>query len=145
MDRRLAARDASLNTPLAADSEQEWLDVLEDDQAVDPEQAVAEAEERALRMDLLAQAMQTLNDRERAIFTARRLQDPPALLEDLGRDFGVSRERVRQIEVRAFEKVQGFVTQGMKRKLREKRRRQADEVLAARGPRETAPWAAAYP
>jgi RNA polymerase sigma-32 factor len=132
MDRRLASRDASLNTPLAADSEQEWLDVLEDECAVDPEAAVAEAEERALRMDLLAHAMQTLNDRERRIFTARRLQDPPALLEELAQDFGVSRERVRQIEVRAFEKVQGFVTEGLKRKLREKRRRRAADVLTAR-------------
>lgn len=130
MDRRLAARDASLNTPLAADSEQEWLDVLEDDQAVDPEQAVAEAEERTLRMDLLTQAMQTLNDRERAIFTARRLQDPPALLEDLGREFGVSRERVRQIEVRAFEKVQTFVTTGERRKLQEKKRQRAQQLGA---------------
>ena len=143
MDRRLASRDASLNTPLATDSEQEWLDVLQDDQAVDPEEAVAEAEERSLRMDLLAQAMQTLNDRERVIFTARRLQDPPALLEDLGRDFGVSRERVRQIEVRAFEKVQGFVTEGVKRKLREKRRRRAAEALADRAPVETTAWSAA--
>lgn len=132
MDRRLASRDASLNTPLAADSEQEWLDVLEDECAVDPEAAVAEAEERALRMDLLAHAMQRLNDRERRIFTARRLQDPPALLEELAQDFGVSRERVRQIEVRAFEKVQGFVTEGLKRKLREKRRRRAADVLTAR-------------
>lgn len=130
MDRRLAARDASLNIPLAVDSEQEWLDVLEDDQAVDPEQAVAEAEERTLRMDLLTQAMQTLNDRERAIFTARRLQDPPALLEDLGREFGVSRERVRQIEVRAFEKVQAFVTIGERRTLQEKKRQRVEKLRA---------------
>ncbi|ACG80230.1 RNA polymerase sigma 32 subunit(heat shock sigma factor) (plasmid) [Phenylobacterium zucineum HLK1] len=143
MDRRLASRDASLNSPLAADAEQEWLDVLEDEAAVDPEAAVAEAEERALRMDLLAQAMQTLNARERRIFTARRLQDPPALLEDLAKDFGVSRERVRQIEVRAFEKVQAFVTEGEKRKLREKRRRRAAEVLIARRTADAPVWATA--
>ena len=143
MDRRLASRDASLNSPLAADAEQEWLDVLEDEGAVDPEAAVAEAEERALRMDLLAQAMQTLNERERRIFTARRLQDPPALLEDLAKDFGVSRERVRQIEVRAFEKVQAFVTEGEKRKLREKRRRRAAEVLIARRTADAPVWATA--
>lgn len=143
MDRRLASRDASLNSPLAADAEQEWLDVLEDEGAVDPEAAVAEAEERALRMDLLAQAMQTLNERERRIFTARKLQDPPALLEDLAKDFGVSRERVRQIEVRAFEKVQAFVTEGEKRKLREKRRRRAADVLIARRPADAPLWATA--
>lgn len=130
MDRRLASRDASLNSPLATDSEQEWLDILEDEGAVDPEAAVAEAEERTLRMDLLAQAMQTLNDRERRIFTARRLHDPPSLLEDLAQDFGISRERVRQIEVRAFEKVRAFVTKGVDRKLREKRRRRSADVLA---------------
>ncbi|MBJ7412674.1 MAG: RNA polymerase sigma factor RpoH [Phenylobacterium sp.] len=143
MDRRLASRDASLNSPLAADAEQEWLDVLEDESAVDPEAAVAEAEERALRMDLLAQAMQTLNERERRIFTARKLQDPPALLEDLAKDFGVSRERVRQIEVRAFEKVQAFVTEGEKRKLREKRRRRAADVLIARRTADAPLWATA--
>ncbi len=143
MDRRLASRDASLNSPLAADAEQEWLDVLEDEGAVDPEAAVAEAEERALRMDLLAQAMQTLNERERRIFTARKLQDPPALLEDLAKDFGVSRERVRQIEVRAFEKVQAFVTEGEKRKLREKRRRRAADVLIARRTADAPLWATA--
>lgn len=143
MDRRLASRDASLNSPLAADAEQEWLDVLEDESAVDPEAAVAEAEERALRMDLLAQAMQTLNERERRIFTARKLQDPPALLEDLAKDFGVSRERVRQIEVRAFEKVQAFVTEGEKRTLREKRRRRAADVLIARRTADAPLWATA--
>ncbi|MFN3515490.1 MAG: RNA polymerase sigma factor RpoH [Phenylobacterium sp.] len=143
MDRRLASRDASLNSPLAADAEQEWLDVLEDEGAVDPEAAVAAAEERALRMDLLAQAMQTLNERERRIFTARKLQDPPALLEDLAKDFGVSRERVRQIEVRAFEKVQAFVTEGEKRKLREKRRRRAADVLIARRTADAPLWASA--
>ncbi|MDP3314892.1 MAG: RNA polymerase sigma factor RpoH [Devosia sp.] len=142
MDRRLASRDASLNSPLTTDSEQDWLDVLEDERAVDPEAAVAEAEERTLRMELLAQAMQTLNDRERRIFTARRLQDPPSLLEDLARDFGVSRERVRQIEVRAFEKVQAFVTEGVKRKLREKRRRRAADALAIKRTAE-APMSAA--
>jgi len=131
MDRRLASRDASLNTPLAADSEQEWLEVLEDERAINPEDAVADAEERALRMDLLAQAMQTLNDREKRIFTARRLQDPPALLDELAQEYGVSRERVRQIEVRAFEKVQGFVTEGVKRRIRDKRRRRAAEVVAS--------------
>jgi RNA polymerase sigma-32 factor len=95
-------------------------------------------------MDLLAQAMQTLNERERRIFTARRLQDPPALLEELGQDFGVSRERVRQIEVRAFEKVQAFVTEGVKRKLREKKRKRAADLLPPRRDYSEAPaWATA--
>jgi len=129
MDRRLASRDASLNTPLGPESEHEWVEVLEDESAINPEQAVADAEERALRMDLLAQAMQILNGRERRIFTARRLQDPPALLEELAQEFGVSRERIRQIEVRAFDKVQAFVTRGVKRKLREKRCRRSAAIL----------------
>lgn len=123
MDRRLASRDGSLNTPRATDTDQGLIEILEDVSAVDPEAAVAEAEERSLRTDLLAQAMQTLSGREKHIFSARRLQDPPALLEELAREYGVSGERIRQIEVRAFEKVQALVTESYRRQLQEKRRR----------------------
>ncbi|MCY4496188.1 MAG: sigma-70 family RNA polymerase sigma factor, partial [Rhodospirillaceae bacterium] len=72
----------------------------------DQETVFGEAEEMGKRRDLLADAMQTLNDRERRILTERRLKDDPSTLEDLSKEFGVSRERVRQIEVRAFEKLQ---------------------------------------
>ncbi len=106
MNRRMAGGDRSLNAPLRADGDggAEWIDWLaseEDDQ----EEAFAAAEEESRRRDMLAEAMTGLNDREKAIFAARRLRDEPRTLEDLSRVWGVSRERVRQIEVRAFEKV----------------------------------------
>jgi RNA polymerase sigma-32 factor len=106
MNRRLAGPDASLNAPLRSDSESEWQDWLADDVAVSQETQVAEDEERTLRMGLLQEAMQELTDRERHILTQRRLQDDPTTLEELAAQYGVSRERVRQIEVRAFEKLQ---------------------------------------
>jgi RNA polymerase sigma-32 factor len=106
MNRRLAGPDASLNAPLRSDSESEWQDWLADDAAVSQETQVAEEEERSLRMGLLQEAMQELTDRERHILTERRLKDEPTTLEELAAQYGVSRERVRQIEVRAFEKLQ---------------------------------------
>jgi RNA polymerase sigma-32 factor len=106
MNRRLAGPDSSLNSPLRSDSESEWQDWLVDDQTVSQETKVAEDEEKSLRMELLGQAMEGLTDRERHILTERRLKDDPTTLEDLAGEFGVSRERVRQIEVRAFEKLQ---------------------------------------
>jgi RNA polymerase sigma-32 factor len=106
MNRRLAGPDASLNAPLRSDSESEWQDWLADDTAVSQETQVAEEEERSIRMDLLQEAMQELTDRERHILTERRLKDEPTTLEELAAQYGVSRERVRQIEVRAFEKLQ---------------------------------------
>jgi RNA polymerase sigma-32 factor len=106
MNRRLAGPDSSLNSPLRSDSESEWQDWLVDDQSVSQETLVAENEEKSLRMELLEQAMETLSDRERHILTERRLKDDPTTLEDLAGQYGVSRERVRQIEVRAFEKLQ---------------------------------------
>jgi len=106
MNRRLSGPDASLNAPLRADGESEWQDWLEDETAVSAETQVAENEERGLRMGLLGEAMQELTDRERHILTERRLKDNPTTLEDLASQYGVSRERVRQIEVRAFEKLQ---------------------------------------
>jgi RNA polymerase sigma-32 factor len=106
MNRRLSGPDASLNAPLRSDSESEWQDWLADDAAVSQETQVAETEERTIRMALLEEAMTELTDRERHILTERRLRDDPTTLEELAAQYGVSRERVRQIEVRAFEKLQ---------------------------------------
>jgi RNA polymerase sigma-32 factor len=106
MNRRLAGGDASLNSPLRADSEAEWQDWLVDDTTPSQESVVAESEERTIRMSLLDEAMTELSDRERHILTERRLKDEPTTLEELAAQYGVSRERVRQIEVRAFEKLQ---------------------------------------
>lgn len=105
MNRRMAAPDHSLNAPLKADQENEWQDRLVDDH-VNQEEVYAENEEMSGRKALLATALEALNDRERRIFTERRLKDDPATLEELAHDYSISRERVRQIEVRAFEKVQ---------------------------------------
>ena len=105
MNRRLGG-DASLNAPLRADGESEWQDWLADDTAVSQETALAESEEKSLRMGLLQEAMEELTDREKHILTERRLKDDPVTLEELAGQYGVSRERVRQIEVRAFEKLQ---------------------------------------
>jgi RNA polymerase sigma-32 factor len=112
MNRRLGG-DASLNAPLRADGEAsgEWQDWLVDD-SPGQEERMAESEEADNRRQLLRDAMGVLNDRERRIFEARRLADDPITLEDLSAEFGVSRERVRQIEVRAFESVQKAVRIG---------------------------------
>ena len=106
MNRRLAGGDASLNSPMRADSESEWQDWLVDDKTPSQESVVADAQENSVRMDLLGAAMTELTDRERHILTERRLKDEPTTLEELAGQYGVSRERVRQIEVRAFEKLQ---------------------------------------
>jgi RNA polymerase sigma-32 factor len=106
MNRRLSGPDASLNAPLRSDSESEWQDWLQDDNQVSQESALAESEEKSIRMSLLEEAMHELSDRERHILTERRLKDDPTTLETLASQYGVSRERVRQIEVRAFEKLQ---------------------------------------
>src|SRR5947208_1850186 len=106
MNRRLAGGDASLNSPLRADSEAEWQDWLVDETTPSQETVVADNEERSIRMSLLDEAMTELTDRERHILTERRLKDDPTTLEELASEYGVSRERVRQIEVRAFEKLQ---------------------------------------
>jgi RNA polymerase sigma-32 factor len=116
MNRRLSGPDSSLNAPLKSDSESEWQDWLADD-TIDQETRMAEREELGERHELLTGALGELTEREREIIQARRLQDDPATLEELSQKYGVSRERVRQIEVRAFEKLQ---TQ-MKRALAEKR------------------------
>jgi RNA polymerase sigma-32 factor len=107
MNRRLSGPDSSLNAPLRADGEGdgEWMDWLIDDSA-SQETRLAEQDELDKRRALLAEAMKSLNDRERRILTERRLKDDPVTLEDLSQEYGISRERVRQIEVRAFEKLQ---------------------------------------
>ncbi|MCC7394424.1 MAG: RNA polymerase sigma factor RpoH [Sphingomonadaceae bacterium] len=106
MNRRMAlGGDTSLNAPMREDGDAQWQDLLEDDGALQDER-IAEAEERDVRAALLAEAMARLNDRERDILTQRRLIDEPKTLEDLSIIYGVSRERIRQIEVRAFEKLQ---------------------------------------
>ncbi|GCE84725.1 RNA polymerase sigma factor RpoH [Komagataeibacter diospyri] len=105
MNRRLAAPDHSLNAPLRMDGEGEWQDWLVDDND-NQEETLAQSEEYSGRQALLANAMKSLNDRERHILTERRLKDEPATLEELSHVYNISRERVRQIEVRAFEKVQ---------------------------------------
>jgi RNA polymerase sigma-32 factor len=108
MNRRLGG-DASLNAPVRAESESgEWQDWLVDD-APDQEDLLVESDELGRRKSYLSNALSTLNDRERRIFEARRLADDPITLEELSTEFGVSRERIRQIEVRAFEKVQKAV------------------------------------
>jgi RNA polymerase sigma-32 factor len=105
MNRRLASPDSSLNTPLGTDSEMEWQDWLADD-SVDQETHLAETEELEERRTLLSTALEELTPRERDILEARRLRDEPMTLEDLSVKYDISRERVRQIEVRAFEKLQ---------------------------------------
>ena len=106
MNRRMAmGGDTSLNVPLRDDSEGSWQDFLVDDEPLQDER-VADAEESQIRHDLLIEAMNALNERERHILTERRLTDEPKTLEELSQVYDVSRERIRQIEVRAFEKLQ---------------------------------------
>ena len=106
MNRRMAmGGDTSLNVPMGEDGDSQWQDLLGDDGPLQDER-VAEAQERDMRHDLLNEALGSLNERERHILTERRLTDDPKTLEDLSQEYGVSRERVRQIEVRAFEKLQ---------------------------------------
>jgi len=108
MNRRLGG-DTSLNAPIREDGDSgEWQDWLADESA-SQESVLAESEELENRRKALSHALEVLNDRERRIFEARRLADNPITLEELAEEFGVSRERVRQIEVRAFEKVQKAV------------------------------------
>jgi RNA polymerase sigma-32 factor len=105
MNRRLAAPDHSLNAPVRMDGEGEWQEWLVDE-GDSQETMLAESQEFGRRQKLLNRALQLLNPRERRILSERRLKDEPTTLEDLSKEFGISRERVRQIEVRAFDKVQ---------------------------------------
>jgi RNA polymerase sigma-32 factor len=125
MNRRLSAPDHSLNAPVRADSEGEWQDWLVDE-SESQETAIGEHEELSGRKALLSGALTTLNERERHILIERRLKDNPTTLEDLSQQYNISRERVRQIEVRAFEKLQ----KAMHAQVAEQRR-QAAAVRAA--------------
>jgi len=107
MNRRLGG-DTSLNAPLRQDADGEWMDWLVDE-AESQETQLVDSEELTSRREMLGRALGKLNERERRIFEARRLNDEPLTLEELSQEFGVSRERIRQIEVRAFEKVQKAV------------------------------------
>lgn len=108
MNRRISSRDASLNTPLGEEEGMEFQDTLVDD-SPSPEAIAIQGDEASRRRRLLVDALKTLNERERHIFVERRLKDDPVTLEELGQQYGISRERVRQLEARAFEKVQGLV------------------------------------
>ncbi|GBQ17641.1 RNA polymerase sigma factor RpoH [Komagataeibacter rhaeticus] len=125
MNRRLAAPDHSLNAPLRMDGEGEWQDWLVDDND-NQEETLAQSEEYSGRQALLAKALKTLNERERHILTERRLKDEPATLEDLSHVYNISRERVRQIEVRAFEKLQA----AMKAEVAARRARHGEQAPA---------------
>ena len=105
MNGRLAGSDQSLNAPMRIDGDGEWQDWLVDE-APSQETVVAHNEEYSIRHEMLVKAMDDLNDREKAILTARKLTEPATTLEELSKEYNVSRERIRQIEVRAFEKVQ---------------------------------------
>ncbi|MEO0398607.1 MAG: RNA polymerase sigma factor RpoH [Pseudomonadota bacterium] len=128
MNRRMSGGEASLNAPLGKGEEGggEWQDWLVDDNAVDAEQKLAHDDEYEMRMGLLRNALGDLNEREQHILNERRLKDNPATLEELSKVYNVSRERIRQIEVRAFEKLQ----KAMKRMERETRAHTIDAAAA---------------
>jgi RNA polymerase sigma-32 factor len=127
MNRRLSAPDHSLNAPVRADSEGEWQDWLVDEQE-SQEETIAEREEMSDRKALLANALKTLNERERHILIERRLKDEATTLEDLSQRYRISRERVRQIEVRAFEKLQ----KSMKAQIADRRQQITKDAEVAR-------------
>ena len=110
MNRRLASSDHSLNAPVRAESEGEWQDWLVDE-TESQETELAERQDMSNRKQLLSEALKTLNERERHILIERRLQEEPTTLEELSQQYNISRERVRQIEVRAFEKLQKSMKQ----------------------------------
>jgi RNA polymerase sigma-32 factor len=112
MNRRMATQDHSLNAPLRQDSEGEWQDWLVDE-SESQETSMGEREEMGGRKTLLVGALKVLNERERHIINERRLKDNPATLEELSQQYHISRERVRQIEVRAFEKLQKAMKAGI--------------------------------
>ncbi len=130
MNHRLGASDYSLNVPVGEDGDAEWQDWLADERP-DPEAAVAEQEETRGRAALLSEALTTLRERERHILTERRLKDEPTTLETLAQHYGISRERVRQIEARSFEKLQ----KAMQAAVAERRARPLPIGQAASGPR----------
>ena len=115
MNRRLGG-DTSLNAPLKSEAESEWQDFLVDDND-SQETVMVQNQESSMRNGYLKEALSKLNDRERRVIEARKLQDDPATLDDLSKEFDVSRERIRQIEVRAFEKLQKAVKNAAQRAL----------------------------
>jgi RNA polymerase sigma-32 factor len=116
MNRRMSGPDASLNAPLGGgETETEWQDWLADD-TLDQETRLGEAEELEERRALLSTALEELNERERDILESRRLREEPLTLEELSVKYDISRERVRQIEVRAFEKLQDAMKSSLKEK-----------------------------
>ena len=112
MNRRLAAHDVSLNAPIGPATEDEWIDWLPD-ASPSQETLIGDHEELSGRMALLPQALKTLSPRELHILTERRLKDHPVTLDALSSHYGVSRERIRQLEMRAFEKLRKSITQQM--------------------------------
>jgi RNA polymerase sigma-32 factor len=126
MNRRLAAPDSSLNAPVKAEGDMEWQDWLVDD-SPNQEACLAESQELGQRKTMLAAALKQLTDRERHIIVERRLVDEPKTLEDLSSKYGISRERVRQIEVRAFDKLQ----KAMKNMVVEAANRSGKQQMAA--------------
>ncbi len=125
MNRRLSAPDHSLNAPVRADSEGEWQDWLVDE-TDNQEESIGDREELTGRQALLANALKGLNERERHILIERRLKDNPTTLEELSQQYNISRERVRQIEVRAFEKLQ----KSMHAQVAEQRRQALEQRVA---------------
>ena len=115
MNSRMAGHDHSLNTPLKHDSNTEWQDWIENKEE-SQETKLEESQEYKFRKTILINALATLSEREKHIFRARRIQEPQETLEELSKKFNVSRERVRQIEVRSFEKVQQYIRQFLKNK-----------------------------
>ncbi len=129
MNRRMSGPDNSLNAPIrSAEADGgEWQDWLVDE-SIDQEVELGEKEELNVRRDMLHAAMQSLNEREMHILTERRLKDNPSTLEDLSQEYGISRERVRQIEVRAFEKLQKAMRDAVSEQAAE-RRAARDDLL----------------
>ena len=115
MNSRMAGHDHSLNTPLKHDSNTEWQDWIENKEE-NQETRLEESQEYKFRKTILINALASLNEREKYIFKARRIKEPQVTLEELSKNFNISRERVRQIEVRSFEKVQQFIRQFLKNK-----------------------------
>ena len=115
MNSRMAGQDHSLNTPLKHDSNTEWQDWIENKEE-SQETRLEESQEYKFRKTILINALSSLNEREKYIFKARRIKEPQVTLEELSKNFNISRERVRQIEVRSFEKVQQYIRQFLKNK-----------------------------
>ena len=113
----MAGHDHSLNTPLKHDSNTEWQDWIANKEE-SQETKLEESQEYKFRKTILLNALASLNEREKYIFRARRITEPQITLEDLSKKFNISRERVRQIEVRSFEKVQQYIKQFLKNKQR---------------------------